>query len=80
MVTVRNGIVGRPNIVVEADSATLVGLSSVPLKFGMPDVLTKDGREFTRKLLKGQLKVKGLLVHPAMIGRLNKLLAVGQEG
>jgi hypothetical protein len=80
VVTVRNGIIGTPNIIVEADSETLVGLSNVPLKFGLPDVRTGEGREFARKLIKRQLKVKGLLTHPAMIGRLNKLLAVGQEG
>ncbi len=77
VVTVRNGIIGKPNVVVEADSGTLVGLASVPLRFGLPDAGTKEGREVIRKLLKRQLKVKGLLAHPAMLGRLNKLLAVG---
>jgi hypothetical protein len=76
VVTVRNGIIGKPNVVVEADSGTLIGLASVPLKFGLPDARTKEGREVIRKLLKRQLKVKGLLAHPAMLGRLNKLLAV----
>ena len=80
VVTVRNGIIGRPNIMVEADSDTLVGMSNAPMKFGMPDVRAKEGREVIRKLLKRQLKLKGLLAHPAMIGRLNKLLAVGLEG
>jgi hypothetical protein len=75
-VTVRNGIVGSPDIRVEADSDTLVGLSSVPLKFGLPDAMTKEGREVNRKLLKRQLKVKGLLTHPAKLARLNKLLSV----
>jgi len=46
-VIVRNGIVGRPHILVETDSETLVGLSSVPLKFGLPDIGTKEGREVT---------------------------------
>src|SRR5439155_837655 len=38
LVTVRNGIIGRPDIVVEADSETLMGLSTVPLRFGLPDI------------------------------------------
>ena len=75
-VTVRNGVVGRPNVRVTADSETLLGLSSVPLKFGLPDVMTKEGRAVNKKLLKGQLKVKGLLLHPGKLGRLNKLLSV----
>jgi hypothetical protein len=75
-VTVRNGVVGRPDVKVTTDSETLVGLSSVPLKFGLPDLMTKAGREVNKKLLKGKLKVKGLLLHPGKLGRLNKLLSV----
>jgi hypothetical protein len=75
-VAVRNGVVGKPDIVVETDSETLIGLSSVPLKFGLPDAMTKEGREVNRKLLKGQIKVKGLFLHPGKLARLNKLLSV----
>jgi hypothetical protein len=75
-VSVRNGIVRRPHILVTTDSETLIGMSSVPLKFGLPDAMTKAGREVNRKLLKGQLKVKGLFLHPGKLARLNKLLAV----
>ncbi len=75
-VTIRNGVVGKPNIVIIADSDSLLGLSSVPLRFGLPDATTKEGREVTRKLLKGELKVKGLLMHPLMLARLNRLLSV----
>jgi hypothetical protein len=76
-VTVRNGIIGRPEIVVRANSEELVGMSAVPLRFGLPDMRTKEGREMNRKLLKGQLKVKGLLRHPGKLARFNKLMAVG---
>jgi hypothetical protein len=75
-VTVRNGVVGRPDVKVITDSETLMELSSVPLKFGLPDVMTKAGREVNRKLLERKLKVKGLLLHPMKLGRLNKLLSV----
>lgn len=75
-VTVRNGIIGKPQIVVETDADTLVGLSSVPLKFGLPDIATKEGRAVNGKLLRGRLKVKGLFVHPGKLARLNKLLSV----
>ena len=71
-----HGVVGRPDVKVTTDSETLMGLSSVPLKFGLPDVMSKAGREVNRKLLEGKLKVKGLLLHPVKLGRLNKLLSV----
>jgi hypothetical protein len=74
-VVIRNGVVGKPQIRIEARSDNLLGLSAVPLKFGLPDVTTKEGREVNRKLFKGELKVRGLLLHPAKLGRLNKLLS-----
>ena len=73
---VRNGVVGRPQVMVTGDSETLVGMSAVPLKFGLPDPRTKEGRDVNRKLLKRQLKVKGLVRHPGKLARLNKLLTV----
>lgn len=75
-VTVANGLSGRPQVVVRADSETLTELSSVPLRFGFPDALTREGRAVTRKLIKGELKVKGLLLHPGTVARLNLLLSV----
>ena len=75
-VTVRGGIIGRPDVTIRANSEDLIGLSAVPLRWGLPDVRTKQGREVNRKLIKGQLKVKGLLAHPGKLARLNKLMSV----
>ena len=38
--------------------------------------MTKEGRAVNRKLLKGELRVKGLWQHPVKMARLNKLLTV----
>jgi hypothetical protein len=75
-VLVRNGVVRRLDVLVETDSETLLGLSSVPLRFGLPDAGTPEGRAVNRKLLTRNLRVKGLLRHPAKLARLNKLLSV----
>jgi hypothetical protein len=75
-VQVANGLRGMPDVLVRADSDTLVGLSAVPLRFGQPDAMTKEGRAVVRKLFDGRLKVKGLLTRPGTLGRLNKLLSV----
>jgi hypothetical protein len=75
-VTVRNGVVGRPQVVVTGDSHTLVGMSAVPLKFGLPDPRTPEGRDVNRKLLRRQLRVKGMVRHAGKLARLNKLLTV----
>jgi hypothetical protein len=75
-VTVRNGVIGRPDVTIRADSNDLIGMSSVPLRWGLPDIRTKEGREINRKLMKGQLKVKGMLAHPGKLAQLNKLMSV----
>lgn len=75
-VTVASGLVGPADVVVRTDSETLTDLSSVPLRFGFPDAMTPEGRAVTRKLLRGDLRVQGLLRHPATVARLNRLLSV----
>ena len=75
-VSIRNGLAGTPDLRIGTDSDNLIGLSAVPLRFGLPDAMTKPGRDVNRKLFKGELKVKGLLTHPGKLARLNKLLSV----
>jgi hypothetical protein len=75
-VGVANGLQGKPHLLVRADSDTLIELSSVPLRFGLPDNMTKEGRTVTGSMLKGRIKVKGLTRHPGKLARLNKLLSV----
>jgi hypothetical protein len=75
-VEVANGIAGAPEVRVTADSDTLVGLSSVPTRWGQPDVTTREGRAVVKQLLTGRLKVKGLILRSGKLGRLTKLLSV----
>ncbi len=75
-VRVANGLSGRADVLVKTDSETLTELSSVPLRLGFPDAMTSEGRAVSRKLLRGDLKVVGLLRHPATVSRLNRLLSV----
>jgi hypothetical protein len=75
-VTVADGLAGRPQVVVRADSDTLAELSSVPLRFGFPDATTRAGRAVTRKLFTGDLVVRSLVRHPGIVSRLIKLLSV----
>ena len=75
-VQVRNGRVGRPDVRIEGDSETLVGLSSAPLRFGLPDATTKEGRAVIGKMLRRSLTVRGVVAHAAKLRRLNALLSV----
>jgi hypothetical protein len=75
-VTVANGLIGRPSVVVRADTVTLTDLTTVPLRLGFPDAMTPGGRGLTAKLIRRDLSVRGLLRHPAVVSRLNRLLSV----
>ena len=71
-----NGLHGRPDLHVRAESDTLIELSSVPLRFGLPDPASEEGREVTRKLLKGEIEVRGMYTNLGRLSRLNRLLSV----
>ena len=76
-VTLHNGPPrARPQLSVTTDSETLIGLSSAPLRFGLPDSMTKEGREINKKLLSGKIKVRGMFAHLGTLARFNKLLSV----
>ena len=76
-IQIRTGPVSRPQVVVQADSELLMSLSTVPLRFGLPDLGTKDGRHVLGQLIRRRLRIKGAFRHPGKVARLNKLLSVG---
>jgi hypothetical protein len=65
----------RAGLEIVCDSATLMELTTVPLLAGQPDVRTKQGRDVVAKMLRRELRVKGLLAHPILLGRLQRLLS-----
>lgn len=65
-----------PKLAIETDADTLMGMSTVPLRFGMPDVAHADGRAVTRKMFRGDLKVRGMMRGLPLMIRLQKLLSV----
>jgi hypothetical protein len=65
-----------PDLVIECDSATLMDLANVKLRLGRPDPMTPLGRQLLGKIARKQLMVKGMLVHPKLLTRLQKLMSV----
>ncbi|HJR18732.1 MAG TPA: hypothetical protein VJ922_03345 [Actinomycetota bacterium] len=63
-------------LTIETDSDTLMGMSTVPLRFGMPDVAQSEGRTVVKKMLRGDLKVRGMVRGMPLMVRLQKLLSV----
>lgn len=66
----------RPDLTIACDSGTLMELTAVPLRFGLPDPLDPRGRAIVSKLLRGSLKVRGMALHLGLMTRLQRLLSV----
>jgi hypothetical protein len=62
-------------VVVRAESVGLLELAATPLRFGLPDVLTPDGREVVRQLFAREIRVQGLVRHLGTVRRLSMLLS-----
>lgn len=55
---------------------TILGLSTVPLRLGLPDLLTSSGRGMTGRWLAGGLQVHGLPRHAGLLRTVLSLLNV----
>ena len=66
----------RADLTIACDAETLMELTNVPLRFGMPDTLTAKGRTVAGKLMNGTIKVKGLPRQLGLMIRLQRLFTV----
>jgi len=62
-------------VVVSASSTKLLELAGAPLRFGLPDALSRDGRALIRDLLTRRIRVRGLIGHLGTVRRLTMLLS-----
>ena len=60
---------------IEMPSETLMAFSTIPLLYGMPSVLTPQGRAFTKQVLTRSVRISGLR-HLRLITQLNTLLSL----
>jgi len=64
------------HVIITTDSQTILDLSAIKIKFGIPWFFDKPGRGVVKKILTGKLKIKGLIVHLISIINLMKLFSV----
>ena len=62
-------------VVISAASTTLLELAGAPLRFGLPDAFTHDGRALIADLLTKRIRVRGLIRHLGTVRRLTMLLS-----
>lgn len=69
---------GRAHLRVRADAFDLVEFAAAPLRLGLPDVFDADGRAALGRVLRGHVRVSGMLRHPVRLSRFNRLLSVAR--
>jgi hypothetical protein len=72
---VHGSVLANPDLDITADAQTLLALTAVPLRLGMPDVATVEGRAIVAKLSRGDLRVRGMVARLPLLTRLNRLLS-----
>ena len=74
--TLYDGIEGRPMLLIRTDHDTILGLTLIPIRLGLPDFLGQQGRATLKKLWGGSLKIEGLWRAPVALVRLTRLMSV----
>lgn len=78
-VTVAEGADPGADLRIRADSGRLLALVATPLRAGVPDPFSAEGRSLLASLLRGHVRIHGLIRHPGQLIRLTKLLNVHQD-
>ena len=74
--TIHLGIIGRPGLRIEAESETIMNLSNVKLKWGLPYYFDDTGQEIIAAIKSGRLKIKGMVLHFISLVRLSRVMSV----
>ena len=71
-----NGIAGKADLKIIADHDAILTLSLINIFMGLPNYFDATGRDVLKKLLRGNLKIEGLLKHPLQLVHLTKIFSV----
>lgn len=75
--TVYNGLEPGRTITIRAEAETVMSLSNLKIgPFGMPVYYNEVGRGVAAKLLRGKLKIEGLLPNIATLNRVTRIFSV----
>jgi hypothetical protein len=76
---VRNGLGPGRDVTIRADADTVMQLSNVRIGFaGMPNYLDANGRQVVARMLKGQLRIEGLLGNLTTLNQMTRLFSVAE--
>jgi hypothetical protein len=74
--TIYNGTVGKADLKIIADHDAILALSLVNIFMGLPNYFDETGRDILKRLLRGSLKIEGLLKHPLQLVHLTKIFSL----
>ena len=74
--TVSRGFSPKPDLHIITDSATILALCLLKIKFGLPYFFDTNGFRVFKKLLTRELIIKGLLSHFPALVKLTKVFSV----
>ena len=74
--TLFEGIESTPHVLIETESAHVMELSNIPMRFGMPNLLSTQGKDMVLLGLKGKLKMKTRPWHLLNVLRLTQVMAI----
>ena len=74
--TIHDGKVGKPALQIATDSGTLLDLANLSIKFGMPYYFDETGLMVIKKLIKRELKIKGMFAHTMALTHMTKIMSV----
>jgi len=75
-VRVADGVAPEAHLRVVASADRVLALAAAPLRAGLPDPLRRDGRAALADVLRGRVRVHGMLRHPRRLARFTSLLSV----
>ena len=74
--TLSKDLSGKPDLHILTDSTTILDLSLLKIKFGLPYFFDKNGFKILKKILTGQIIIKGLLKNFSVLINLTKVISV----
>jgi len=74
--TLSKGLSGKPDLHILTDSATILDLSLLKIKLGLPYFFDKNGSKILKKILSGEIIIKGLLKNFSILINLTKVISI----
>jgi len=74
--TISRGLSGKPDLHILTDSTTILDLSLLKIKLGLPYFFDKNGFKILKKILSGEIVINGLFKNFPVLINLTKVISI----